>query len=321
MVPIGQIFTRLAQAVRKYAGESGKDVEIEMRGEDTELDKLVVEDMSDPLMHLIRNAIDHGIEGPEERARREKPAKGRIWLNAYPKGNRVVITVEDDGGGIDPEEVRRRAAEKGLVDGSLELSKREMLDLVFLPGFSMKDQVSEVSGRGVGMDVVRKNVSKLSGTIDMETAIGRGTKVTLTLPITLAIIRALIVDVSSERFAIPISSVLESLMLTPDRIKTIEKREVISLRGETLPLLRLDRVFGLPHPDAGDFTYVVVVGAAERRLGFVVDRLVGQQEIVIKSIGEKLRNMPGIAGATELGYNEVVLALDVESLIDEVTRR
>ena len=321
MVPIGQIFTRLTQAVRKYAGEVGKDIELDTFGEDTELDKLMVEDMSDPLMHLIRNSIDHGVESPKERARRGKPAKGRIMLNAFPKGNRVVITVEDDGAGIDHEKVRRVAVDKGLCEESTTLTRRDMLDLIFLPGFSTSETVSEVSGRGVGMDVVKKNVSKLSGMIDIETEIGVGTKFTITLPITLAIIKALIVEVSADTFAVPLASVLESLMVTRDKISTIEKREVISLRGETLPLLRLDRVFGLARPEEGDFLYVVVVGMAERRLGLVVDRLVGQQEIVIKSIGDKLKNVPGVAGATELGDNEVVLVLDVESLIDEATQR
>ncbi len=321
MVPIGQIFTRLAQAVRKYAGEVGKDIELEMQGEDTELDKLMVEDMSDPLMHLIRNALDHGIEPPSERARRGKPEKGRIRLDAYPKGNRVVISVSDDGAGIDYEKVRRVAVEKGIVTQSETLSRREMLDIIFIPGFSTSEKVSEVSGRGVGMDVVKRNVSRLSGMVDVETEIGRGTCFTITLPITLAIIKALIVEVSTETFAAPLSSVLESLMITRDKITTIEKREVVSLRGETLPLLWLDKVFGLPRPEGGDFLYVVVVGAAERRLGLVVDRLVGQQEVVIKSIGGKLRSIPGIAGATELGDNEVVLVLDVEALIDEATAR
>jgi len=321
MVPIGQIFTRLTQAVKKYAGDVGKDIELEALGEDTELDKLMVEDMSDPLMHLIRNSLDHGIEPAEERARRGKPAKGHIKLNAFPKGNRVVITVEDDGAGIDHEKLKRVAVEKGLVEKADNLTRREMLELIFMPGFSTSEKVSEVSGRGVGMDVVKRNVSKLSGMIDIETEIGKGTKFTITLPITLAIIKALIVDVSVETFAVPLSSVLESLMITKDKISTIEKREVITLRGETLPLVWLDRVFGLPKAEEGDFIYVVVVGLAERRLGLVVDRLIGQQEIVIKSIGDKLKGIPGIAGATELGDNEVVLVLDVESLIDEATQR
>jgi len=321
MVPIGQIFTRLTQAVRKYAGDVGKDIDLDMLGEDTELDKLMVEDMSDPLMHLIRNALDHGIEPPAERLRRGKPEKGLIRLDAYPKGNRVVISVEDDGAGIDYEKVRRIAVDKGLVQESEMLTRREMLDLIFLPGFSTSEKVSEVSGRGVGMDVVKKNVSKLSGMIDIDTEIGKGTTFTITLPITLAIIKALIVEVSTETFCVPLSSVLESLMIKRDRIATIEKREVVSIRGETLPLLWLDRVFGLPKSEEGESIYVVVVGVAERRLGLVVDRLVGQQEIVIKSIGEKLKNIPGLAGATELGDNEVVLVLDVESLIDEATQR
>jgi len=321
MVPIGQIFTRLTQAVRKYAGEVGKDIELETMGEDTELDKLVVEDMSDPLMHLIRNSIDHGIEPPAERVRRGKPEKGLIRLDAYPKGNRVAITVADDGAGIDHEKVRRKAVEKGIISETSTQSRRELLDIIFLPGFSTSEKVSEVSGRGVGMDVVKKNVSRLSGLIDVDTEIGKGTTFTITLPITLAIIKALIVTVSDETFAMPLSSVLESLMITRDKIKTVERREVVSLRGETLPLVWLHRMFNLPAAEEGDYIFVVVVGAGERRLGLVVDRLVGQQEIVIKSIGDKLKNIHGLAGATELGDNEVVLVLDVDSLVGEATQR
>jgi two-component system chemotaxis sensor kinase CheA len=321
MVPIGQIFTRLSQAVRKYASEAGKDIDMEMLGEDTELDKLVVEEISDPLMHLIRNSIDHGIEPAQERARRGKPARGKIRLNAYPKGNRVAISVEDDGAGLDPERLWRKAVEKELVDPSLTLSRREMLDLIFLPGFSTKEEVSEVSGRGVGMDVVRRNVAKLSGTIDIDTAIGRGTNITITLPITLAIIKGLMVEAGGEKFAMPLSAVSETLMLTPDKVDSVERREVITLRGETLPLLRLDEIFGLPKKGGQEFVYVVVAGLAESRLGFVVDRLLGQQEVVIKSLGDKLKDIHGIAGATELGDNEVVLILDLEALISESTRK
>ncbi len=321
MVPIGQIFTRLSQAVRKYSSEVGKDIRMEMLGEDTELDKLVVEEISDPLMHLIRNAIDHGIESPQERARRGKPPRGKIRLNAYPKGNRVAISVEDDGGGIDPERVWRKAVEKGLADPSETPTRREMLDLIFLPGFSTKEEVSEVSGRGVGMDVVKRNVAKLSGIIDIDTEIGRGTNITITLPITLAIIKGLMVESGGEKFAMPLSAVSETLMIEPEKVNSVERREVITLRGETLPLLRLDDIFQLPRKEGQEFIYVVVAGLAERRIGFVVDRLLGQQEVVIKSLGEKLKELPGIAGATELGDNEVVLVLDLESLINESTKK
>jgi two-component system, chemotaxis family, sensor kinase CheA len=268
--------------------------------------------MSDPLMHLIRNAIDHGVEPPEERTARGKGPCGSIRLDAYPKGNRVVITVEDDGAGMDPERIRLRAIEKGLVSRDVALTRRETLDLVFLPGFSTKEQVSEVSGRGVGLDVVKKNVARLSGTVDIETEI-------VTLPITLAIIKALIVDVSTETFAIPLTAVSETLAVDAAKVDTIERREVITLRGETLPLVRLGRLLSLPEHDAPAELYVVVVGTAERRLGFVVDRLAGQQEVVIKGVGEKLSGVRGIAGACELGDNLVVLVLDVESLTDEAT--
>jgi two-component system, chemotaxis family, sensor kinase CheA len=323
MVPIGQIFTRLAQTVRKYAREAGKEIDLEVLGEETELDKLMVEDLADPLMHLIRNAIDHGIDLPEVRRRQGKPERGLVRLAAFPKGNHVVITVEDDGGGIDPRIVLAKAREKGLVEDELDIERdrKEVLDLIFLPGFTTTEAVTEISGRGVGMDVVKRNVSRLSGMIDIETETGTGTSFILTLPITLAIIKALIIEASGRRFAVPLGSVLEILRVRPEQIETIETREVMAIRNETVPLLRITDAFGLPEAARQETQFVVLVGLAERRLGLVVDRLRGQQEIVIKPLGSRLADTPGIAGATELGDKIVVLVLDVESLIEGAMRK
>lgn len=325
MVPLGQIFTRLSQMVRKFAREAGKEIELEMQGEETELDKLMIEDLADPLMHLIRNAIDHGIEPPEERKRLNKPERGTVRLAAFPRGNHVVITVEDDGAGIDVKRIAVKAVEKGLLlpDHGLDLETdaREILDIIFQPGFTTRETVTEISGRGVGMDVVKKNVSKLSGMIDIETELGTGTRFTLTLPITLAIIKALIVEAGGQVFAIPLSSVLEILQTTADRLETVETREVMAIREETIPLLRLTKAFDLQADQLRTSFYVILVGLAERRLGLVVDGLLDQQEIVIKSIGKRLSDIKGIAGATELGNKRVVLVLDVESLIEGAFRK
>jgi len=282
-----------------------------------------VEDLADPLLHLIRNAIDHGIDPPDVRKRLGKPGRGRVQLTAFPKGNHVVITVEDDGRGIDPRAILAKAREKGLVEDALdaERDRKEVLDLIFLPGLTTSETVTEISGRGVGMDVVKRNVSRLSGMIDIETEAGEGTRFVLTLPITLAIIRALIIEAGGRRFAVPLGSVLEILRVRPERIETIETREVMAIRNETVPLLRLSTAFDLPAEKEPDRLFVILVGLAERRLGIVVGGLRGQQEIVIKPLGARLADTPGIAGATELGDKRVVLVLDVESLIEGAMKR
>jgi two-component system, chemotaxis family, sensor kinase CheA len=326
MVPIGQIFTRLSQLVRKYAKEAGKDIELELQGEETELDKLMIEDLADPLMHLIRNAIDHGIELPDVRRQIGKPERGIVRLTAFPKGTRVVITIEDDGSGMDAAALAAKAVEKGLIapDHGLdpERDRKDMLDLIFLPGFTMRDTVTELSGRGVGMDVVKRNVSKLSGMIDIQSEPGQGTIITLTLPITLAIIKALIIESGGQLFAIPLSSVLEILQTSSDQIETVEGREVMAVRHDTVPLLRVSRLFNLPEGRKRGAFYVILVGIAERRLGIIVDALRDQQEIVIKPLGKRLTDIPGISGATELGERRgVVLVLDVESLIEGTLKK
>ena len=295
-------------------------------GEETELDKLMIEDLADPLMHLIRNAIDHGIESLEARRKAGKQERGIVKLSAFPRGNHVVVTVEDDGAGMDPRTILTKAVDKGILtpDHGLdpERDRKEILDLIFLPGFTTRETVTEISGRGVGMDVVKKNVSKLSGMIDIDTEIGTGSTFTLTLPITLAIIKALIVEAGGQVFAVPLSSVLEIIETKEDHIETVETREVMAIRDEIVPLLRLTQVFKLP-PKTGSATlYLILVGLAERRLGLVVDGLRDQQEIVIKPLGKRLADLPGIAGATELGDKRgVVLVIDVESLINGALKK
>ena len=322
MVPVGQLFEKMTRIVRRVANEQGKKVELEIRGADTELDKLIIEDVSDPLMHIIRNAIDHGIEPPQERLAAGKSEKGTIQLLASQKGNHVVITVNDDGRGIDKAKVRHKAIERGLISASHELTEEEVNELLFLPGFSTRDEVSDLSGRGVGMDVVKNNIAALSGMIEVRSQFGQGSSMVITLPITLAIIKALIVQVGKTTYAIPINSVLETLMIEANAIQTVEKREVIELRKNTVPLLRLDKIFTLSHEDVdeGRRLFVAIVGLAEKRMGFVVDDLLGQQDVVIKSLGKALSFVKGIAGAAELGNQKTILVLDVAGLMSEALR-
>jgi two-component system chemotaxis sensor kinase CheA len=311
--------------VRKVSRAAGKEIELHIRGADTELDKLIVEELADPLMHVLRNAIDHGIEDPTERTAAGKPAAGQIELIAYQKGNHVVIEIADDGRGVDLERVKAKAAERELVDREhlAEMNDRDLLNLLFMPGFSTSEAVSELSGRGVGLDVVKTNIAELSGMIDVQAEPGRGTRFIITLPITLAIIRALIIRVNERIYAVPLNSVIEIISVRPSRLRTIERREMLELRGATLPLLRLNELFELgPASDAGGGElFVVVVGLAESRLGVVVDGLIGQQDIVIKPLGRSLSQVPGIAGATNLANQQTILVLDIGALIEETLTR
>jgi two-component system chemotaxis sensor kinase CheA len=323
MVPLGQIFDKLSRVVRRISREAGKEVRLLISGAETELDKLIVEELSDPLMHVIRNAIDHGIEPHAERARRGKPEAGTVSISAQQKGNHVVIEVRDDGAGFDEQRILETAIKKKMVDRqqASELSRRELLNLVFLPGFSTRDEATELSGRGVGMDVVKTNIARLSGLIDVASARGQGTVISITLPITLAILHALVIRCAGRTFAVPLNSVLESLTFEPGDVQTIEGRQVLSLRGQTLLLARVDAVLGLTRADPPpERAYVVVVGVAQHRLGFIVDELIGQQDVVIKSLGRALADVPGIAGATELGGQQIVLVLDVAALVEEALR-
>jgi two-component system chemotaxis sensor kinase CheA len=333
MVPLRQVFDKLSRVVRKVSRSLGKQIRLEISGADTELDKLIVEELSDPLMHIIRNAIDHGLESPAERAAAGKSEVGTIRVRAFQQGNRVLVSVTDDGRGIDAEAVSDAAVKRGLVDTSQvgEMTRRDIHNLLFVPGMSTREEATEISGRGVGLDVVKTNIANLSGIIDLSSTPGLGTQVTITLPITLAIIQAIIARVAGETYAIPLNSVVESLMVEPDEIQTIEGKEVLSIRRQTLRLVRIEEIFELQRSEEpvvleqGDMLdprdYVVVVGIAQHRVGLVVDELVGQQDIVIKSLGRALSGLTGIAGATELAGQKTVLVLDIPSLVEAALSR
>jgi two-component system chemotaxis sensor kinase CheA len=320
LVPLDQVFEKLARMARKLARDAGKEVDLRVKGAEVELDKLILEDLADPLMHLLRNAIDHGIELPADRERAGKPRAGAIGLSARQRGNHVVIEVSDDGAGIDEEAVRREAVERALISerAAREMSQREALNCIFLPGLSTAAQVSELSGRGVGLDVVKTNIASLSGIIDLTSVRGRGTTFAITLPVTMAIARALVVSVAGRTFAVPLYSVLEILQIDPRAAKSIEGREVIDVRGATLPLVRLARLFRIPAPERSGPLFVVVVGLAQDRLGMAVDALAGLQDVVVKPLGKALASVRGIAGATDLGDRRTVLVLDVGAIIEEV---
>jgi two-component system chemotaxis sensor kinase CheA len=325
MVPLGQNFEKLSRMVRKISRISGKEIELQISGADTELDKLIVEDLADPLMHILRNAIDHGVENPSERTSKGKPAAGQISISAFQKGNHVVIEISDDGRGLVIDRIKETALKRGIVEKEYlaDMTQRDLLNLLFLPGFSTSKEVSEISGRGVGLDVVKTNIANLSGMIDVYSEEDKGARFTITLPITLAIIRALIIRVNERIYAVPLNSVLEIINVNVNRVRTIERREVIELRGATLPLLRLSDWFELGESMAGEggILYVVVVGLAQNRLGIVVDGVIGQQDIVIKSLGKSLSKVSGIAGATNLASQQTILVLDVGALIEEALSR
>ncbi len=350
MVPLGQVFDKLARVVRQISREADKLVNLVITGAETEVDKLIVEELSDPLMHMMRNAIDHGIETRGEREAVGKPALGTIALNAFQKGNHVVIEIEDDGRGIDTSRLLEASVRRGVIsaDDARSISRAEILNLIFIPGVSTKSEVSETSGRGVGMDVVKTNIGKLGGVIDVQSEQGIGTKMTVTLPITLAIISALVVLVEDRLFAVPLANVQEAVVLDPAAVRVIDGREVVTLRGSTLQLCRLARLFeletqakqpttngwpsssgaGAPGSASSDSRpaarpastrqYVVVTAVGARRLGLVVGTLVGEQDVVIKALGPSLKGVRGFAGASELGDQRIALVIDAPSLVDEL---
>jgi two-component system, chemotaxis family, sensor kinase CheA len=322
MVPLSQLFDKVAVVVRQVARDQGKDARLLIAGGETEVDKLVAEELADPMMHLVRNAIDHGVEQAGIRVGAHKPEQATLAINAYQKGNHVVVELSDDGAGIDPSSVRAAALEKGLATTEMldELSAQEMLHLVFTPGFSTKGAITELSGRGVGMDVVKTNVTRMGGVVEIESEVGVGTKVTITLPITLAIISALLLRLCGQTFAIPVAVVREALRLSPSAVSTIEGREVLTLRGTTLPLCRLSVLLGVPRSSGDESVeqHVLVVAIGQRRVGVCVDRIVGQQDIVIKGLGKSLAGTFGVSGATDLGDQSLVLVLDAAAIVDEV---
>jgi two-component system chemotaxis sensor kinase CheA len=321
MVPIGKVFNKFPRMVRDLCREMSKDIDLVISGEETELDKSVVEEIGDPLIHMIRNAVDHGCETPEERRKVGKPDKGTVNLSAYHEGNHIVVEIKDDGKGMDPEALKRKALEKGVItaDEAKNMDPETAFGLVFKPGFSTAAKITDVSGRGVGMDVVKTNIEKLNGIINIESELGKGTRFRLKLPLTLAIIQALLVDVSGEIFAIPLVSVIETVRIKEQEIHSFEGREVLKLRDSVLSLLRLDEIYELQESLDEDI-YVVVVGLAEKRLGFIVNKLVGQEEIVIKSLGDYLSGNEGIAGATIMGDGRVRLIIDVAGVMEIATK-
>jgi two-component system, chemotaxis family, sensor kinase CheA len=321
MVPLRQVFEKVSRVVRRLRRELGKQVELEIRGADTELDKLIVEALVDPLMHVVRNALDHAIEPADERRELLKDETGTISIEAFQRGSHVVIEVRDDGRGIDRAALRRRAEQAGRVQPGEALTDKETLDLIFAPGISTREEVTETSGRGVGMDIVRSNLAALGGVVDVESTPGRGTAIAMTLPITLAIIQSLIVGVRDRRFAIPLSSVLETLVVDPAAIQTSEGRALLNLRGTPLLLRRIDDEFALTGGTRAPRPCVIVVGIGEQRVGLIVDRLEGQQDTVIKPIQGPVQDLRGISGATDLGDQDPVLVLDLSALVEDALRR
>lgn len=319
MQPVAKVFNKFPRVVRDLSRELGKQMELEISGEETELDKSIIEEIGDPIMHMIRNSCDHGVEDPATRVAAGKPEKGTVQLKAYNEGNHIIIEITDDGKGLDAIMLKQKSIEKNLITEreADQMSDKEAFGLIFKPGFSTAAKVTNVSGRGVGMDVVKTNIEKLNGIIDIDSELGKGSSMKLKIPLTLAIMQSLIVGVQEERYAIPLSSVLETVRVSIDDVYTIEGKNVLRLRDEVLSLVRLSDVFGIKQVlEDNNQAYVVVVGIAEAKLGIIVDDLVGQEEIVIKSMGDYLENVQGIAGATVGGDGRVTLIIDVGMLMD-----
>ncbi len=316
MVPISQIFSRFPRLVRDLSKTLNKKISLVIDGEETELDKSVIEDLLDPLIHCVRNAIDHGIESTSVRQERGKPEEGRVVLAARNEGNMIVIEISDDGNGIDVEAVKRKGVERGLVHPGKILSDVEAFNLIFEPGFSTAEKVTNISGRGVGLDVVRKQIEKLNGTVSIWSEKGLGSKFTIKLPLTLAIIQGLLVRVGREVYAIPITSVIDSHRIKASEIKVIDNYEVFNVRKDVVSLMRLNRLFGIEADENVPFHYVVVVGSGDKKIGLVVDALIGEEDVVIKPLKDQYTNTPGIAGATILGDGKVSLIIDVSQLLD-----
>lgn len=319
MQPIAKVFSKFPRVVRDLSRDLNKQIDLEISGEDTELDKSIVEVIGDPLMHIIRNSCDHGIELPQDRLAAGKPEKGIIELKAYSEGNNIVVEITDDGKGMDPDVLKAKSIEKGLITEreADAMSEKEAFGLIFKPGFSTATVVTNVSGRGVGMDVVRTNIEKLNGIIDIESQNGKGTVMKLKIPLTLAIIQSLLVGSQEETYAIPLASVIETVRVSFDDIYTIEGKNVLRLRDEVISLIRLSDLFGIKKVfDPGDQTYVVVIGVVESKIGVIVDNLIGQEEVVIKSLGNYLQNIKGIAGATIRGDGKITLIMDVGTIME-----
>jgi two-component system chemotaxis sensor kinase CheA len=319
MLPVAQVFNRFPRMVRDLAHKLNKEVEFIVEGHETELDRNVIEVIGDPLIHLIRNALDHGIEDPAERVKAGKPQKGLLRLRASYMENYIIITIQDDGKGMDVDKLREKAVEKGILDNEMahRLSDQEALRLIFMPGFSTVANVSDLSGRGVGMDIVRSHIEQINGTTEITSTPGLGTTFTIKLPLTLAIIRAMMVELNGEQFAFPLSNVMETICINTGEIKLVKHSEVILVRGNVLPLLRLSHVYQREESDRAEQLFVLVLSVGEKKVGVIVDKLLGEQEIVIKSLGDYLGKVPNLSGATILGDGQVALIVDVRGMIHE----
>jgi len=318
MVPVSQVFNRFPRMVRDVTKELNKEINLTIEGEDTELDRTVIDEIGDPIMHLLRNSLDHGIEMPDEREAKGKPRIGEVGLIARHEGNNVVIMVTDDGKGIDADVIRRKAVEKGLFtqDEVDSMDDADAVRIVFLPGFSTAEKISDISGRGVGMDVVKSKIESLSGHVDVETRVNEGSVFKIKLPLTLAIIQAMLVQVQNEMYAIPLASIDSTLSIQPTDISTVQNNEVIVLRGEIIPIIRMEETLMVPHVRDTSELFVVVVHAGDSKAGIVVDKLIGQQEIVIKTLGNLFLGLKMFSGATVLGDGKVALILDVASMLN-----
>lgn len=319
MQPVGKVFNKFPRMVRDLSRELGKNIDLIITGEETELDKSIVEEIGDPLIHIIRNSCDHGIEVPEVRKNAGKAETGTVELKAYNEGNHIVIEISDDGKGLDPDMLKQKAIEKGIITEreADAMSDKEAFGIIFKPGFSTAKNISNVSGRGVGMDVVKTNIEKLNGLIEIESEKGVGTTQKLKIPLTLAIIQALLVGVQEEYYAIPLSSVLETVRVSQDEIYTVDGKSVLRLRDEVLSLVRLADIFKVDAIlEATNEVYVVIIGLADQKIGVIVDYLIGQEEVVIKSLGYYLKNTTGIAGATVRGDGKITLIVDVAAMMD-----
>jgi len=316
MVPISQIFSRFPRLVRDLTKSLNKKINLAIEGEETELDKSVIEDLLDPLMHSVRNAIDHGIELPEERVAAGKSEEGTVLLKASNEGNMIVIEISDDGKGIDVEAVRSKAIERGLIHPSKVLTDIEAFNLIFDAGFSTAKKITNISGRGVGLDVVKRQIEKLNGSVTVSSQRGKGTRFTIKLPLTLAIIQGLLVRVGKETYSIPITSVIESHRIKPSDVRMIDNYEVFNIRNDVVALLRLNRLFRIPTNEQRDYHFVVIVGTADKRVGLMVDSLIGEEDVVIKPLRDQFTQSPGIAGASILGDGSVCLIIDVSQLLE-----
>ena len=318
MVPIENVVSRFPRMIRDISKKLDKKMELYMSGEETELDRTVIDEIGDPLMHMLRNAADHGLESNEERIKAGKPEVGSIFLNAYQDGNNVVIEVRDDGKGVDVEKVKKKAIEKGTItpEQAAAMTEKEAIDLLFRPSFSTAEKISDLSGRGVGLDVVKSKIEALGGDVEAKTVLGGGTTFIVRLPLTLAIIQSLMVELGKEKYAIPLGSIQTIEDVLPSDIKYVQTKEVIHLRGNVIPLIRLRDVLDVPEDDfAPESLTVVIVAKGDKLAGLVIDNLIGQQEIVIKSIGKYINNSKMISGATILGDGEVALILDANAII------